>query len=516
MMKQEELARLHREAEAALKKYAGVLAVAYGLKERGGQVTNEVAFRVYVREKRAASELNAKDIIPTSFSGIPTDVIRLAGTKLDDCTDHSNHSPFTSGINISTLIADAQGVGQVGTIGFFATINTGATAPDNIALVTNRHVVAHANEQVGESVYQPNWTQSAQFGWQIPRRDVASQWLAGKILKLVPQADFPYTYPQESPDNYYLDCASVQLDICISSLCHTNCGVSFANRIPGLNLNNSEKIIDVARIAHADIGTPRADVVKVGARTGRCTGRVIAVNAPPTDPQGNVIGSNVLEISTTGKNCNGTGTLQFSDSGDSGSALINSEGNLVGLVFGHRNDAAANALACHIHPVLQALGVTAITKNNPVHDNPAAVDMAQEVIVNLEGRPNMTFRLREQLQSCETGLQILSLAERHRPEVVHLVNNNRRVTVAWRRNQGPAFLNRAMNNARDPEELIPWEIEGVTRTALLNAMAAALSEHGSPELRRDVARYRDDVMAYATACDNLHELVERLSERQPA
>jgi hypothetical protein len=90
------------------------------------------------------------------------------------------------------------------------------------------------------------------------------------------------------------------------------------------------------------------------------------------------------------------------------------------------------------------------------------------------------------------------------------------VTVAWRRNQGPAFLNRAMNNARDPEELIPWEIEGVTRTALLNAMAAALSEHGSPELRRDVARYRDDVMAYATACDNLHELVERVSERQPA
>ncbi|HEY2235338.1 MAG TPA: hypothetical protein VGK01_17835 [Candidatus Angelobacter sp.] len=516
MMKQEELAQLHDEARAALKKHPGVVAVAYGLKERGGQVTDELAFRVYVREKCPASQLPAKDLIPASFGGIATDVIRIAGTQLDDCADHSNHDPLTSGINVSTLLAGPQGIGEVGTIGFFATINQGVDPPYNVAFITNHHVVTKANEQGGESVYQPDWSNSAQFGWQIPRRDQAGKWLAGKILKLFPAANFSYKYPNESaPRNYYLDCASVQLDICISSLCHTNCGVSFANYIPGLNLNNS-KIQDMARIVQSDIGKPQANVVKVGASTGRCEGRIIAVDAPATDPNGNVIGDNVIEISATGRNCNGTGAMRFSDSGDSGSALINSAGNLVGLLYGHRTDATANGLACHIHPVLQALDVTAITNNNPVHDNPAAVDMAQEIAINVSGRPNMTFHLREQLQRSDVGSRIMTLAQRHRPEVVHLVNNNRRVTVAWRRNQGPAFLNRAMNNARDPEELIPWEIEGVTRIALLNAMAAALSEHGSQELRQVVVRYRNEVLAHAASCDNLHELVDRLNERQLA
>jgi hypothetical protein len=41
-------------------------------------------------------------------------------------------------------------------------------------------------------------------------------------------------------------------------------------------------------------------------------------------------------------------------------------------------------------------------------------------------------------------------------------------------------------------------------------------EHGSQELRQAVTRYRDKVLAHAASCDNLHELVDRLNERQPA
>jgi len=96
------------------------------------------------------------------------------------------------------------------------------------------------------------------------------------------------------------------------------------------------------------------------------------------------------------------------------------------------------------------------------------------------------------------------------------VNHNRRVAVVWHRNQGPAFLNRAINNARDPQETIPGQIEGITRKALLGSMGDVLAQQGSPELREAIERYRDQVLDLAEECDNLHEMVERLSEKQLA
>jgi hypothetical protein len=106
--------------------------------------------------------------------------------------------------------------------------------------------------------------------------------------------------------------------------------------------------------------------------------------------------------------------------------------------------------------------------------------------------------------------------EEHRHEVVRLVNTNRRVTVAWRRNQGPAFINRAIANARDPGVVIPREIDGIGREALLRAMDRALAEHGSAALRAVLDENRDDVLAHVDAFDSLHDLVDMLAERQPA
>jgi phage-related minor tail protein len=94
------------------------------------------------------------------------------------------------------------------------------------------------------------------------------------------------------------------------------------------------------------------------------------------------------------------------------------------------------------------------------------------------------------------------------------VNHNRRVTVAWRRHEGPAFLNRAMNNARDPEEKIPQAIAGITRETLLVKMADALTQHGSPELRKAIEENCREVLAQAEQYDSLHDLVDSLLEKQ--
>ena len=528
MMKQEELARLHCEAEAELKeRYPGVIAVGYGLRERAGQVTRETAFRVYVRKKRPSSQLKSAEVVPSSYRGIPTDVLEENQFLLQDCADHAKHGTLVGGINIFTYKKKADGTKTGGTMGFFATMNVGEP-PKNIVAITNNHVVGLANEKTGDYVYQPPWAQDDTHTWKpVPLDDAEAAALhappgtktagapIGTIWALPDRKDFPYTYTGEPAGNYFLDCAAVQLAICISSLCHTNCsGFDFSRMIPGLDINNSDDLIDVDRVKHTDIGTARAVVYKVGATTGRSAGEVIDVQAPATD--GIVHGHNTIKINATGNNCNGQGTLQFSDEGDSGSAVINGEGKVVGLLFGRDKTDPTKSYASHIHPVLDALKVTAITRNHPVHDNKASVEAMAETPLLVHGRPSQMYRLREQFLASPEGQRIAELVDQHRHEVVHLVNHNRRVTVAWHRNRGPAFLNRVMNNARDPEEKVPAEIEGVTGTMLLANMADVLEAHGSHALRDAIRQHRVEVLAQVRGCDSLHDLVDRLKERQLA
>jgi hypothetical protein len=206
--------------------------------------------------------------------------------------------------------------------------------------------------------------------------------------------------------------------------------------------------------------------------------------------------------------------LRFSDRGDSGAAVLNGAGKIVGLLFGHDAADTTKSYASHIHPVLATLKVTGITQAHPLHGNKASVESRADMPLVISGRPNQVFHLRERFIASAQGRRLLELVEQHRPEVVHLVNNNRRVTVAWHRNKGPAFLNRAMNNARDAEEMIPKAIEGVTRRDLLGRMGDALAEHGSLLLRTAVLQHREAVLDFAEECDSLHELVDRLAERQ--
>jgi hypothetical protein len=262
----------------------------------------------------------------------------------------------------------------------------------------------------------------------------------------------------------------------------------------------------VARVAEADVepSKPPYNVVKVGSRTSRTEGRVSRVGIGGTGGE-----KNFIEITATQNNCEGN--LQFADHGDSGSALINSEGKLIGLVFGVDTANPIFSFACHIHPVLDQLKVTAITNQHP--PDPRVTRSDADLIV--DGRPSEARALRERLLESEEGRRIAALIDEHRHEVARLVNHNRRVTVAWRTNQGPAFLNRAIANARDRAVAIPRQIDGFGREQLLRAMDRALSEHGSDALRAAIAANRDDVLAHADAFDSLHELVDVLIEPQP-
>jgi len=494
-MTDEELYRLYYEARVELAKYPGVAGVGLGLKERGGKLTDETSFRVYVYEKKYLDELEPSARIPPQYKGVATDVLKVREAIPNYAhEDGARHKNLIGGI---TIVAErSRGFG--GTLGFFATID-GVEGPDNIAFVTNKHVLdKHDDAKLGDTVYQPDLSQ----GWN--NNSVA------KILKIAEKKDYSYQYPPalrltpgEPASLYYLDCASAKVDICISSCCHTNCGESFAaGRIRNLNLAHGNILQDVARARHGDI------VYKVGRATSRTRGRVSDVALPLSG--GGLTASGILEI--TFLSADEADVTKFSDEGDSGAAIVREDGMLVGLLF----SAAATpdkSLACHIHPVLATLGLTAITAAHQV-TNSAAVDMSNEIAV-VEGLPSEALRLRDRLLASPRGRRLAALVERHRKEIVDLVNRHRPVTVVWHRNQGPAFTNRVIANARDPHERIPRAVDGIPRETLLARMGDVLALHGSETLRADLAAHREEVLAYAGVCDSLHELTDQFLSAPP-
>jgi len=502
MRTQEELARLHREAEQELKRIPGVVGVAYGEKRRGGKPTGEIGFCVYVRKKKPTSQLQPAEIIPSEYKGIPTDVDELDTPVKIECEDKVHHSTLIGGITITNLKRDASNNVDAGTLGLFGAID-GAEPPDNVVLISCNHVLITNGAKVGDSVYQQPM---AQVGG-VYGVDISVRYAVARIHNEGMEGNFAFQYPGESSQNYWVDATSAQVNVCISSWCNTNCGETVHNEIRGLNVSGSNAIVDVDRVKQADIqsGQPDYVVFKVGRRTSRTVGKVSRLNVPLASGA-----SNVIEITATENNCNGE--LRFGDHGDSGSAVINAQGKVIGLLYAVSGSNTAIGYACHIHPVLKKLGVTAITNANP----PPAIITRAEVAARIEGPPNQTPLLRARFLGSPEGARIADLVDQHRREVVQLVNHNRRVAAVWHRNKGPAFLNRAIHNARDPEQKIPRAIEGVTREALLERMADVLSRYGTAGLSTAIAQNRSEVLAYAAEFDSLHELVDCLCERQVA
>jgi hypothetical protein len=103
------------------------------------------------------------------------------------------------------------------------------------------------------------------------------------------------------------------------------------------------------------------------------------------------------------------------------------------------------------------------------------------------------------------------LVEKHREEVVYLVNRVRPVTVAWHRVHGPDFLAHALRASRYAAYSVPRELDGVERKAALNRMADVLKEHGSAALRAGIESYGEEMAALLEEANDLESLAERMS-----
>lgn len=486
------------QARRHLSGHPGVLGVGYGYKERAGALTQELSLRVYVRQKRPPSELAADDLVPGDLLGIQTDVLTVPSLGDFSCEIIDSFSPLVGGIGISNL-KSAAGV-AMGTLGCFATIDH-STSRDNIAVLTNRHVLEADGGGVGDTLYQPKLTKVGNT------YNLADKHPIGSIVNLGARGDRPFTYPGDpaSAGSYFVDCATAKVNTCYSSWCGTNCGVGWNNEVLGLAIGGSNALDGIARIRNSDLPAGGNYVVtKVGQSTGRTVGKVIDAAALVHYTPLNTDIHNVVLVDHLGPSCEG-GT-RFAAEGDSGAVVINEQRQVIALVFGGSDTGPVGT--CHIHPAIDALGITVITS---AHNPDAAVSRTRLEVPGVDGDAiARAARLREEIL-CDERVQMLEgLVRRHREEVAYLVNRVRRVTIAWHRVHGPDFLAHVLHASRHPGYPVPRELGGVPRTAAIDRMLETLEQHGSEPLRRDLEFHAGLVRALVGDADDLEGLAARL------
>ncbi len=447
------LLSLHRQAEDILLAIPGVLSVDIGLKEKDGQVTEEITFRVNVDRKKSPNELAPADLIPKEILGVKTDVVEPEATELLE--DTSEYRPIKGGIQIGN------GSGAVGTLGCMA-----LRTVDNVPVIlSNHHVMFASGKGVGDKIGQPDYCESC----------CCSCGEIGTIAAGVVPANG----------------AQGQVDAAIATV---KAGIA-----------HIAEINQIGPIAGTTPALPGETVRKMGRTTGLTTGTVLSINAESRDIRN---GSSTYTMTGQVRVVPAAGVAKFADRGDSGSVIVNQSNQVVALLWG-ANTETGTGTGTHIAQVMTALGITI-----PASGGVGPANLFISAIAPVEAPSDtavLVRRLERTLRQSEPGLAMLNVIQEFRSEVMNLINHNRAVGVTWQRRQGPAYVAALFRSLKEPSYHIPHEIEGITARGLLMGMAAILDEHGSPRLRAAIDQHALTILEAADGHDTIEEILFQLS-----
>jgi len=211
----------------------------------------------------------------------------------------------------------------LGTVGFLAAVN--GSREREIVLVSNRHVLLAHGAQRGDPIYQPVFA-SEQERYTIRSNELEP---IAEILNNGAEENHRFQYPGEAARDYFVDCATAR--------------VPFERGVGGLQLRRAGRIhpLDV-------VGGRSVRVRKAGNRSRKSMGRVIDAYAPVETAGQRRLGNIVIRATDD----------MFIEPGDSGALLLNDRNEPVGMVWGRSERDPGLAYACHLHPVLDRLGIT--------------------------------------------------------------------------------------------------------------------------------------------------------------
>ena len=443
--------KVRRQAEEALMKIPGVVAVGVGLKEVKGEIQRQPCFKVTVKVKKTKSSVKKPEMVPAEIFGFKTDITEpTKGIAITG--DSKNYRPLIGGSQIEGSGSSS----SKGTLGCFAKRNS----DNKIVILSAWHVMVGSPDAIdGDRVGQPT------------HNGCCSCCASNEIAKV--------TDGRLRTDN--LDAAIALLD------------GQDSDTVPEMRFLN--EVLEIGAVAGSADPLPMETVFVRGRASGKLIrGQITHDNVPHStqyEYYNNIIIARTgqFEVTPTG------GDTDYIIKGDSGSVSVNEHNQVVLLNF---STVAANhtGYGSNIKAVETALGIKVL--DSSFHGSVAG---KEGVLLGSGGNPLAVKSLSESLAELESevhssreGMRILELFKTHRAELLNLVRHKREVMAAWNRYQGPAYLAHIAKNIRREDKPVPSQIKGVTIPGLLLKMAAVLQRNGSARLAAAVSENYIEIM----------------------
>jgi hypothetical protein len=522
------LRALREAVQAELLRFPGVRGVGIGVRQTRGQLTGELAFRVYVGHKVPRARLAAGELIPARIAGYATDVHQIVIASPVCC---GATRPVLAGLPIEAepfrSLTDA-----FGTLGCFLRL-----PPDNTEVgLTNEHVLESKFES-DTRVFQPEYKNCAGFTCNV---------IGNSVPKLAQRGTFTFNGQDHYVDAAVVDLAKVDFVNQLvdgTSTSASPSAVTLPPNVPGsITVDDKGKIVQVhdgsnnlvnlRAIRGTAQAVPNTLVFKVGKTTGLTVGVVSDIVGTGEFGDGPIVveGPNQIIIlpvagfrAPAGSNGSSGGSgppvEHYLLGGDSGSVCLDLSNKVVGLNHHVATHGDRHGVASNIAPVLASLGGATVIDDDGSSSHKTASPSNQlarqlwiDAPMEAHDLDGMEREVRASVSRSARGRALLELVDKHAGAVAQLIWNRRPVTVAWHRHHGPAFVVLFARAQARPGTPLPTEAGGVSRRALVLAMADALSAHGDATLRADIESVRGWLVDVVVESRSIEELADRLLE----
>lgn len=313
-----------------LLKRANVVATGIGYKETGGEKTSTLCIVCSVKEKMPAANLSAQDLVPTSVDGTPTDVVQT-GVIYAQQEPTGRFRPAPGGVSVGHVAITA------GTLGCWVTKN------GQKVMLSNNHVLADSNAaEIGDPILQPGPFDQGRF----PQDHIAN------LTEFVPISfegePSPCRFANAVISVFNLGCEVINSNTRykVAKVQAEDNLVDAAIAAPLNPADVKDEILNIGQIQGSVPGELGMSIKKMGRTTGFTTGVIQQV-----DVSANVqYGAGQIALFTDQLLAGA-----MSQGGDSGSAVLDENNRLTGLLFAGSD---TTTIINRIENVFSALGIS--------------------------------------------------------------------------------------------------------------------------------------------------------------
>ncbi len=325
-----EIRKILGSVRSTLMERKNVVATGVGLKVTTGKKLDQLSIICSVEKKEPVAQLSSADMVPKQVDGIPTDVVTTGRIRAFQ-PPTEKFRPAPSGVSIGHFEITA------GTLGCLVK-KEGKTY-----ILSNNHVLANSNDAaIGDPILQPG-----------PYDGGANP--ADQIAQLT---DFVPIVFRDSASQCPVANGVADLSNALAAL------IGSDSRLQAVSIQAEDNLVDAALALPLNPADVENEILSLGAITGSAEGELGMAVQKSGRTTGHTTGE-IQQVDVTADVQFGGGKVArfrdqlvagaMSQGGDSGSAVLNDEKRLVGLLFAGSDEVT---IINRIQNVFTALGVS--------------------------------------------------------------------------------------------------------------------------------------------------------------